>query len=116
LNNAFGLGFLNFSSSREDNMSVIVELSIFPLDKGTSLSPYVSRALKVIRESGLPYRLGPMGTCIEGEWEKVMEVVTQCFTELSRDSERLSINMKCDYQAGRDGRLERKVQSVEEKM
>ena len=36
-------------------MSVIVEFSIFPLDKGESLSPYVARALNKIQESGLPY-------------------------------------------------------------
>lgn len=97
-------------------MSVMVELSIFPLDKGTSLSPYVSRALKVIRASGLPYRLGPMGTCIEGEWGEVMGVATGCFDELRRDSKRISLNIKCDYQEGREGRLEGKVRSVEEKL
>ncbi len=36
-------------------MSVIVELSIFPMDKGSSLSPYVSRAVRIVKESGLPY-------------------------------------------------------------
>ena len=34
-------------------MSVIVEFSIFPIDKGESLSPYVARALKIIQDSGL---------------------------------------------------------------
>jgi uncharacterized protein YqgV (UPF0045/DUF77 family) len=44
-------------------MSVIVEFSIFPMDKGESLSAYVARALKIIQDSGLPYELrkGPSG-------------------------------------------------------
>ncbi len=97
-------------------MSVIVELSIFPLDKGTSLSPYVSRAVRIIKESGLPYKLGPMGTCLEGEWSEVMAVVNRCLEELKKDSSRIIINMRADYQTGKDGRLEGKVRSVEEKL
>ena len=52
---------------------------MFPLDKGESVSPYVARLVRVIRESGLPHKLGPMGTSIEGEWHQVMAVVTHCF-------------------------------------
>lgn len=97
-------------------MSVIVELSIFPMDKGSSLSPYVSRAVKIIRESGLPCNLGPMGTCIEGEWKEVMAVVNRCFEEISKDSGRVYVNIKADYQAGKDGRLTGKISSVEQKL
>ncbi len=97
-------------------MSVIVELSIFPMDKGTSLSPYVSRAVRIIKESGLPHKLGPMGTCIEGQWPEVMAVVNRCLEELKKDSSRIYINMKADYQEGKDGRLEGKIRSVEEKL
>ncbi|MBM4315031.1 MAG: thiamine-binding protein, partial [Deltaproteobacteria bacterium] len=41
-------------------MSVLIHFSIFPTDKGTSVSPYVAKSLRIIRESGLPYKLGPM--------------------------------------------------------
>jgi len=97
-------------------MSVIVELSIFQMDKGSSLSPYVSRAVKIIKESGLPHKLGPMGTCIEGEWPEVMAVVNRCLEELRKDSRRIYINMKADYQEWKGGLLEGKVRSVEEKL
>jgi uncharacterized protein YqgV (UPF0045/DUF77 family) len=36
-------------------MSVIVEFSIFPMDKGESLSKEVARVLQIIKDSGLPY-------------------------------------------------------------
>jgi len=48
-------------------MSAIAEIAIFPLDKGMHLSRYVDGAIEEIRESGLPYRTGPMGTCVEGD-------------------------------------------------
>ncbi len=97
-------------------MSVIVEMSIFPLDKGESLSPYVSRAVRIIKESGVKFQLGPMGTCLEGEWEEVMAVVNRCFQDLKRDSRRIHVNLKVDYQEGKDNRLEGKVRSVEAKL
>jgi uncharacterized protein YqgV (UPF0045/DUF77 family) len=48
-------------------MSVIVELALFPLDKGQSVGIYVARAVGIIRASGLACQLTPMGSCIEGE-------------------------------------------------
>lgn len=47
-------------------MSVVIDFSIFPVDKGASVSPYVARVVQVIRDSCLPYQVTPMGTCIEG--------------------------------------------------
>jgi uncharacterized protein YqgV (UPF0045/DUF77 family) len=37
---------------------VVLELSIFPLDKGGSVSPYVAKALEIIDSSGLEEKLG----------------------------------------------------------
>ncbi|MCU0585338.1 MAG: MTH1187 family thiamine-binding protein [Desulfobacterales bacterium] len=97
-------------------MSVIVDFSMFPIDKGESLSPYVARSIKIIRESGLPYEFRAMGTSIEGEWDEVMAVVKRCFEEMRRDCNRVSLALKADYRKGPGGRIERKVASVMEKM
>lgn len=97
-------------------MSVILELAIFPMDKGMSVSPYVARALGVIRASGLPHTLGPMGTAIEGEWDEVMAVAGDCLAALQSDSDRVYMNMKLDWRRGKDGRLESKPASVLEKL
>jgi hypothetical protein len=48
---------IDLKGDKEVTMSVIIEFSIFPMDKGESLSPYVARALKMIQDSGLPYEL-----------------------------------------------------------
>lgn len=53
--------------------------SMSPFDRGGSLSVYVARSIDIIDESGLPYRLTPMGTIVEGEWDEVMAVVSACF-------------------------------------
>ena len=97
-------------------MSVIVEFSIFPMDKGESLSPYVARALKTIQDSGLPYELNPMGTCVEGEWSEVMALVDRCFQELEKDCNRINLALKADYRKGPAGRMKGKVESVKAKL
>ena len=97
-------------------MSVIVDMSIFPLDKGVELSDSVARAVKVIRESGLPHVFGPMGTSIEGEWNQVMEVVDACMQEMKSDSDRVYMSLKVDYRKGRQDGLKQKVRSVEAKL
>jgi uncharacterized protein (TIGR00106 family) len=97
-------------------MSVIVEFSIFPMDKGESLSPYVARALKLIQDSGLPHELNPMGTCVEGEWKDVMSLVDRCFQELQKDCNRINLSLKADYRKGPGGRLKTKIESVRAKL
>ena len=41
-------------------MSVLLEFSMFPTDKGESVSAYVGRILTFIDGSGVSYRLTPM--------------------------------------------------------
>jgi uncharacterized protein (TIGR00106 family) len=97
-------------------MSVILDFSMYPLDKGESLSPFVARSIKIIRESGLPYEFRSMGTSIEGEWEEVLGVVQRCFEAMRADCSRVVLSLKADYRKGPSGRMKRKVQSVEEKL
>ena len=97
-------------------MSVIINFSIFPLDKGESLSNYVARAIKIIDDSGLPYELTSMGTSIEGEWAEVMSVVDKCFQAFEKDCNRVYLALKADYRKGPGGRIKGKVESVKRKL
>ena len=51
-------------------MSVLAEFSMSPMDKGESVSEYVARSLEIVAESGVAYKLGPMGTCRAGAWDE----------------------------------------------
>lgn len=98
-------------------MSVLIHFSIFPTDKQTSVSPYVARAVKIVRDSGLPYKMGPMSTALEGEdWNEVMSVVERCFQELRRDCSRIYMTLQMDYREGAKNRIEGKIASVESKL
>ncbi|GAB7080203.1 MTH1187 family thiamine-binding protein [Megalodesulfovibrio paquesii] len=97
-------------------MSVIVNLAIFPLDQGPDLADAVARAVGLIRQSGLPSQLCPMGTAIEGEYDEVMAVVKACHDALRAHSSRVYMNMAVDSREGPVGRLTGKVQAVESRL
>lgn len=97
-------------------MSVLADISLFPLDKGASVSPYVTRAVRLIRDSGLPFVLGPMGTCVEGELEDILALVRDCHAVLAQDCERVYLTVKLDSRRGPTGRLAAKVAAVRDKL
>lgn len=97
-------------------MSVLAQFSIFPLDKGESLSAYVSRAVGIIEKSGLAYQLGPMGTSIEGEWDAILGVITECLEAMSEESDRVYMVFTADCRKGKDNRITGKVESIREKL
>lgn len=95
---------------------VLLEFSMSPLGKGESVSAYVSRSLEIIDRSGVEYRLNPMGTVLEGEWDEVFHVVRQCYERMKKDCNRVSCTIKVDYRKGHKGRLSGKVASVEKRL
>ncbi len=92
----------------------LVEFSMTPLDKGESVSKYVARSLEIIDKSGLPYKLNPMGTVVEGEWDEVFNLIGRCFNRMKDDCGRISVNIKVDYRKGKKNRLEGKINKVEQ--
>lgn len=97
-------------------MSVMVEFSIVPLGKGASVSPVIARVLKIVMDSGVPYKANPMGTVIEGEWGDVMGLVKKCHDEAMKEADRVVTSIKIDDYKGKGSRLEKKLESVEQKL
>jgi uncharacterized protein (TIGR00106 family) len=87
-----------------------------PLGKGESVGQYVARSLDIIDKSGVAYRLNPMGTVLEGEWNDVLQVVRKCYERMKKDCNRISCTIKVDSRKGHKGRLDSKVASVEKRL
>ena len=90
----------------------LMEFSMIPLDKGASLSAYVTRVVSIVDGSGLDYRLNAMGTVVEGEWDDLMALLTKCYREMEKDSDRISLQVKIDSRKGAINAIEQKVQKV----
>ena len=98
-------------------MSILVELAIFPTDKGDSVSKYVSRVIKMIDESGAPYKLNPMGTVFETDsMPDALEIIEMAYKQLENDCNRIYATMKFDIRKDKDNRLSGKIESIEKKI
>ncbi|MGA7979241.1 MAG: MTH1187 family thiamine-binding protein [Chromatiaceae bacterium] len=95
-------------------MSVLVDLSLFPLDQGPSVSAFVAPVIQLIRDSGLPYRLSAMGTTVEAErLEDALELISQAHNRLATmGCERIYATVRIDSRKGSTGRLTSKVVAV----
>ncbi|HVN23346.1 MAG TPA: MTH1187 family thiamine-binding protein [Syntrophorhabdales bacterium] len=95
-------------------MSVLMEFSMFPTDKGESVSAYVSRILTFIDGSGVSYRLTPMGTIIETEtMEEALRIMSEAYKRLEPDCKRVYVSAKLDVRKGRKSGLTQKIESIE---
>lgn len=98
-------------------MSVLLEFSMFPTDKGESVSAYVSRIIEMISQSGVSYQLTPMGTIIEcEEIDEALEIVKKAYECLEKDCNRIYSSLKFDIRKGQKKRLFSKIKSIEKKL
>ena len=95
-------------------MSVLLEFAMFPTDKGESISPYVSKVIKMIHESGTTYQLTAMGTIIETEtMSEALALVQQAYDVLEPDCDRVYSSLKFDIRKGKSKCLTQKIKSIE---
>ena len=95
---------------------MLADFSIVPIGIGESLSSIVAEAIEIVRQSGLPYRLTPMGTVVEGEWDEVVPVVRACHERVLDLAPRALTTLRIDDRKGKVGAIESKVLSVEDKL
>ena len=99
---------------------MLFQLTMFPSGskrKSASVSEHVAKVIDIIDRSGLAYKLTPMATCIEGEWNEVMAVINKARLMLRRKGhERIYISITIDDRKGAKKRMVGKVQSIENKL
>ncbi|MCU6708918.1 MTH1187 family thiamine-binding protein [Paenibacillus sp. J5C_2022] len=58
--------------------NALVSIQILPRTPGgASAIPYVDRAIEVIKQSGVPYRVAPLETTMEGELDQLLGIVQE---------------------------------------
>ncbi|MBA2445645.1 MAG: MTH1187 family thiamine-binding protein [Nocardioidaceae bacterium] len=95
-------------------MLVGFSISPAPHDESGSVSEAVAEAVRVVRESGLPYETNAMFTNIEGEWAEVMAVIKQAVDVVAARSPRVGLVLKADIRPGYNDQLTAKVERVEQ--
>lgn len=95
---------------------MMAELSIIPLDKGPSLSAFVAEIIVEIENSGLNYRMNPMGTVIEGPGPEIFQLIERCHNKMLESSDRVVTTVKIDDKKGAVNLMEQKPESVRTKL
>ena len=85
---------------------MLVEFSVIPIGIGSSLGAQLAEVLKIVDASGLPYKLNPMGTVVEGEWDEIMKLVKKCHGTVMKKGERTVTTITIDDRKGKPNRIE----------
>ncbi len=92
---------------------MIAEFSVIPIGAGVSTSEEVAKVVGLVDQSGLPYKLNPMGTVVEGEMSEVMDLIERCHRLVYQDVERVITSITIDDRKGKTDRINKKIESVE---
>jgi len=95
---------------------MLVEFSIIPVGAGSSIGEHLAKVLKLVDESKLPYKVNPMGTVVEGQWDEVMKLVRKCHDAVMKGGERAITTIAVDDRKDKPNRLEEKVKSIERRL
>lgn len=98
---------------------MLFAFSIAPLTSDApdgSVTEAVARAVKVIRDSGLPCETSAMFTTVEGEWDEVMPVVKAACDAVLEVSARVQLVLKADLRPGFSDEMHGKLERLEAKL
>ena len=97
----------------------IAEINIIPMGTGTpSVSKHIARVVKVLQmEKDLKYEITSMGTIIEGDLDKILEMVKKMHEEaFSNEVARVVTIIKIDDRRDKALSMSSKVNSLKEKL
>lgn len=95
---------------------MLAEFSVVPIGRGESVSEYVAECIRIVRESGVKYKLTPMATVMEGDLVEVIDVILQCHQRVLEMSDRVITSIKIDDRKGVKDAMTQKIRSVEAKL
>ncbi|HMA16978.1 MAG TPA: MTH1187 family thiamine-binding protein, partial [Thermoanaerobaculia bacterium] len=91
---------------------MLAELSIVPLGRGEHLSSALAEVLDVVDRSGIRYKFTPCGTCLEGTWDEVLDVVSRAHARARQTSRHVLTTLRIEDEEGENDKLTRNVTSV----
>jgi uncharacterized protein (TIGR00106 family) len=98
----------------------IVDITVIPVGTGTpSVSEYVAEIQRVFHkyEGRVKYQLTPMSTLIEGDLPLLLEVVQEIHeVPFQKGIKRVCTNIRIDDRRDKENTMERKLQSVQDKL
>ncbi|MDR3589602.1 MAG: MTH1187 family thiamine-binding protein [Negativicutes bacterium] len=96
----------------------VVEVTIAPMGVGASISPYVAACHKVLEQAtDLKHQLTPMATIIEGDLDRILEVIRQMHeVPFGNGAQRVSTLIRIDDRRDKELTMAGKIKAVRDKL
>jgi uncharacterized protein (TIGR00106 family) len=93
---------------------ILAQLSVYPIGEGTSLSRFVKKGVKVIKDSGYHYEIGGMSTAIEvPDLDALFLLVKKVHqAQVEEGGQRIVIDLKVDDRRDKDASIRSKRDAV----
>ena len=96
---------------------MIAEISVIPIGVGIDLASHVAKVVKIIDESGLDYKLNAMGTIVEGDSDRIFDLIKKFHNKMLESAQRVYTTVKIDERKDTKIKMiEQKVQAVEKEL
>lgn len=96
---------------------MLATFNIVPIGSGESMGDQIAAVLKIVDESGLPYRANAMSTVVEGGWDEITALVKRCHEEVLKKAPRVIVNIQFDVRPSKPKeRITEKLKSVEKRL
>ena len=98
-------------------MKTIIDFCVIPIGVGVSVSSYIAEIQKILKQSGLNYKMHAYGTNVEGEWDEVFAIVKKCHQAVhDMGAPRISTSIRIGTRTDRVQTMDDKIKSVEVKL
>ena len=98
-------------------MKTIIDFCVIPIGVGVSVSSYIAEIQKILKQSGLNYKMHAYGTNVEGEWDNVFAIVKKCHQAVhDMGAPRISTSIRIGTRTDREQTMDDKIKSVEVKL
>jgi len=94
---------------------MLADLTIIPIGGNGHTSDTLANVLKAVDDSGITYQLTPTSTCLEGSWEKIVNVTRLCHEIARRHHAHVVTQLRIEDDGIDGAMLRHNLESVEEK-
>jgi uncharacterized protein (TIGR00106 family) len=94
---------------------MLVQFSIHPM-QAEHLSKDVAKVIETLESTGLDYRLGPLSTAVEGEWDQVLAAIRRCHEAVAQSRDRVITTIVIDDRKDHPHHLAEMISSVEQQL
>lgn len=91
---------------------MLADLTIIPIGSNAHTSDTLAEVLKAIDSAGIAYQLTPTTTCLEGEWDKIMNVARLCHEIARRNHAHVVTEIRIEDDGDKE-KLRHNLESVE---